>query len=59
MAAIAGADAYKCPEPILLIVGGSEKHGWFLYAQVTTCDGAIVELHQRELKKKSRRRIEF
>ena len=52
MAAIARADSYKCPEPILLIVGGGEKHGWLLYAQVTTCDGTIVELHQRKPKAK-------
>lgn len=51
MTDIARAEAYKCPEPILLIVGGNEAHGWFFYAQVTTRDGAIVELHRCEPKK--------
>ncbi|MCW7077249.1 MAG: Mov34/MPN/PAD-1 family protein [Candidatus Syntrophoarchaeum sp.] len=51
MTDIARAEAYKCPEPILLIVGGNETHGWFFYTQVTTRDGAIVELHRCEPKK--------
>jgi len=48
MADIAREESYKCPEPILLIVGGSEARGWFLYAQITKRDGKIVMLHQRD-----------
>lgn len=45
---IAKAEEYKCPEPILFIVGGSESTGWFFHARVTKRDGTIVVLHQSE-----------
>lgn len=48
MTDIARAEAYECPEPILLIVGGNGTQGWFFCAQVTTRDGTIVELQRCE-----------
>jgi integrative and conjugative element protein (TIGR02256 family) len=45
---IAKARVYRCPEPILFIIGGGERRGWFFHAQVTTSDGKVVLLSRRE-----------
>ena len=50
MTGIARADAYKCPEPILLLVGGNKTSGWLLHAQVTTRDGTTVVLQKHKSK---------
>jgi integrative and conjugative element protein (TIGR02256 family) len=55
MIGIATAEAYKCPEPVLLIVGHGNTSGWLLHAQVTTRDGSIVVLRQRVQKSDSHR----
>lgn len=44
MVAIARDAKYSCPEPILLIIGGTPPKSWELSLQVTSANGAHVEL---------------
>ena len=41
---IARSENYKCPEPILLVVGGNMSAGWRFHAEVTTRSGQRVPL---------------
>lgn len=44
MMKIAADQAYHCPEPVLLILGGSEVHGWKLSVYVFRVGQAPVQL---------------
>lgn len=44
MRAIAGSSLYRCPEPILVIVGGGPRGGWCVNAVIVRERGPVVEL---------------
>ncbi len=44
MKAIAASPLYRCPEPVLLIVGGSLTSGWTIRAFVFPRGGRFIEL---------------
>lgn len=46
MAAIAASASWKCPEPVLLIVGGNPRGSWSASAMVTTKSGERASLLQ-------------
>lgn len=45
---IAATESYKCPEPLLVIVGGNPRRAWRIRAFVFPRDLELVELHETE-----------
>lgn len=43
---IAESPKYKCPEPILLIIGGTLPNNWHIRTFVFLRNGVLLELHQ-------------
>jgi integrative and conjugative element protein (TIGR02256 family) len=47
MLRIASSQSWKCPEPILLIIGGDPRATWRAYGLVTTRTGKRIQLSQK------------
>ena len=49
MRKVAGDEAYRCPDPILVILGGKPNSGWYLSATLFR-DGHVVNMQQYPLE---------
>lgn len=57
MLGIAKSEGYKCPEPVLFLVGGGSAKGWQFHVEVVTRDGRRVELRRHNDPKQDEEQI--